>query len=85
MHSEGPQDEGKKDGGEHKHGEGIGGALSLLGSIYGSVEEEDNEDIKETDESSSLDNVGVVDHTVSSSLKKTDKKRRVTVRINFVQ
>lgn len=38
------QDERKKAGGEHNNSNGVGGALSLLGSVYGSGEDEDGDD-----------------------------------------
>ncbi|KAG8386102.1 hypothetical protein BUALT_Bualt03G0114100 [Buddleja alternifolia] len=72
------QDEGKKVDSEHNNSNTITGSLSLLGSIYGSGEEEEGNDTAKTEKDVSQDNVGNVNHTSSDSLKKMESQANAT-------
>ncbi|KAL3851192.1 hypothetical protein ACJIZ3_013074 [Penstemon smallii] len=68
------QDESKKAGGEHIDQKGVGGALSLLGSVYGTGEEEDGDDTANTEKNVPQDNVSVVNNTMSQGSKNLKSK-----------
>ncbi|KAL2476339.1 SWAP (Suppressor-of-White-APricot)/surp domain-containing protein [Abeliophyllum distichum] len=67
------QNEGKKDGSEHNDLVSIGGgALSLLGSVYGSGEEEDGDENAEIGKEVPGETTNAIDKTISRGLEKTE-------------
>ncbi|KAI3466265.1 hypothetical protein Pfo_022928 [Paulownia fortunei] len=63
------QYEGKNAGSKHNNSSGVGGALSLLGSVYGSGEEEDGDDTAKTQKDFTKDNTNAVNATISHDSK----------------
>lgn len=67
------QNYGRKADSEHNDLDSIGGgALSMLGSVYGSGEEEDGDDNAETGREASGEPTNTVDKTISRGLEKTE-------------
>ncbi|KAK4398545.1 hypothetical protein Sango_1330000 [Sesamum angolense] len=69
------QDDRIKAGSEHNNSNGVGGALSLLGSVYGSGEEEEGDDTAKTEKDASQDSS--VTHSISHGLKKNESQAHV--------
>ncbi|KAL2496404.1 SWAP (Suppressor-of-White-APricot)/surp domain-containing protein [Forsythia ovata] len=73
------QNEGKNAGSEHNDLVSIGGgALSLLGSVYGSGEEEDGDDNAEIGKEVPGETANAVDKTISRGLEKTESSSDAT-------
>ncbi|XP_020554055.1 splicing factor, suppressor of white-apricot homolog isoform X3 [Sesamum indicum] len=66
------QDERIKGGGEPNNSNGVGGALSLLGSVYGSGEEEEGDDTVKTERDASQDSS--VTDSISHGSKKIESQ-----------
>ncbi|KAL0399203.1 UNVERIFIED_CONTAM: hypothetical protein Sradi_2263600 [Sesamum radiatum] len=78
LHSESDgnsQDARIKAGSEHNNSNGVGGALSLLGSVYGSGEEEEGDDTAKTGKDASQDSS--VTHSISHGSKKSESQAHV--------
>ncbi|KAL0362847.1 UNVERIFIED_CONTAM: hypothetical protein Scaly_1239900 [Sesamum calycinum] len=69
------QDDRIKAGSERNNSNGVGGALSLLGSVYGSGEEEEGDDTAKTEKDASQDSS--VTHSISHGLKKNESQAHV--------
>ncbi|XP_075486895.1 uncharacterized protein LOC142526409 isoform X3 [Primulina tabacum] len=76
-HNEKSQGETKDVHGEHHNTNGVGGALSLLGSAYGSGEEEDSDCNANTEYELSQDNSNSVNSLVSHGSKKVESNADV--------
>ncbi|KAK6149318.1 hypothetical protein DH2020_016843 [Rehmannia glutinosa] len=77
LHSESdgkPQDEQKKSGGEHNESNGVDGALTLLGSVYGSGEEEEGDNDVKPEKDVSQDGTHSLNRSISHSSKKIESQ-----------